>query len=92
MKEAMQVEHDFFTGTDILDWNFTEKKLGVISSRANNCKERAAERASARRDRTMGRSDLGSSGVKIKNGVTAFSPLHDKANPIRKAVIRREAH
>jgi len=33
MQEAMQVEHYFLAGTDVLNWNFTEEKFGVMAAR-----------------------------------------------------------
>jgi hypothetical protein len=42
MQEAMQVEHYFLAGTDLLNWKFTQKKVWRHCLRADNCKQRGS--------------------------------------------------
>jgi hypothetical protein len=39
MQESMQVEHYFLARSDVLNWNFTEEKFGVLGLRTNDCKQ-----------------------------------------------------
>src|SRR5438046_9304011 len=68
----------------------SSKKVGVNACALTTANNAAAERTNARWDETINRRDLGSFRAKIKIGITVSLPFRDKANPIRRAVVRRE--